>query len=98
MDLMGASALDMKNPVLNVGNILIVPLHNCYVFEPKPEAADLHEVINVQGPQWLSTWSADVGAGFYSFPGPLPFAFGRVPPETVAVYFWKTASSPPPKN
>jgi hypothetical protein len=40
-----------------------------------------------------------VGAGFYSsVPGPLPFVFGQVPPEEVAVYSWKIASPTPPKN
>jgi 4-amino-4-deoxy-L-arabinose transferase-like glycosyltransferase len=98
MDLFGAAALDMQHPALKVGDHLAVPLHNCFIFEPKSEAAEVAEVITVQGPQWLTTWSADVGAGFYSFPGPMPFAFGRVPPETVAVYVWKTNSPPPAKN
>jgi 4-amino-4-deoxy-L-arabinose transferase-like glycosyltransferase len=99
MDLMGASALDMKHPVLKVGDTLAVPLHNCYIFEPKPEVADVREVIKVKGPCLLTTWSQDVGAGFYSsVPGPLPFVFGQVPPEEVAVYSWKIASPTPPKN
>ena len=35
----------------------------------------------------LTTFNQPVGAGFYSsIWGPLPFAFGRVPPESVSVY------------
>ena len=36
---------------------------------------------------------AGIGAGFYASSwGPLPFAFGRVPPEIVSVYVWKPAA------
>jgi hypothetical protein len=92
MDLLGGAALDMTHPALKTGDILVVPIHNCYIFEPLPEVAETLAVIRVPGPRWLTTWSADVGAGFYSFPGPLPFAFGQVPPDEVAVYRWKTNS------
>jgi hypothetical protein len=99
MNLMGAAALDMKHPVLKVGDTLAVPIHNSFIFQPKPETADVREVIAVQGPRLLTTWSEDVDAGFYSsVPGPLPFAFGQVPPENVVVYVWKIAAPTPPKN
>jgi hypothetical protein len=64
----------------------------------------VREVIAVQGPLLLTTWSEDVGAVFYSsVPGPLPFAFGKVPPENVVVYVWKAGAltlpnSTPPDN
>jgi 4-amino-4-deoxy-L-arabinose transferase-like glycosyltransferase len=92
MDALGAVALDLKQPALQAGDFLAVPLHNCFIFLPKPDAASLVEVLTEPGPTWLTTWSPDVGAGFYSFPGPLPFAFGRVPPDQVAVYRWGTNS------
>ena len=39
------------------------------------------------GPRWLSTMSKPLGAGFYSSVwGPLPLAFGRVPPEDADIY------------
>src|SRR5208282_1012036 len=91
LDLAGAQALDLKNQSLKAGDILAMPVHNVYISQPNPGAADVREIIAVQGPRWLTTWSEDVGAGFYSsVPGPLPFAFGRVPPEKVIVYVWKT--------
>jgi len=99
LDLSGAAALDLKNPALKASDTLAMPVHNVFISQPGSSAADLREIITAQGPRWLTTWSEDVGAGFYSsVPGPLPFAFGHVPPETVAVYFWKTASSIASKN
>jgi 4-amino-4-deoxy-L-arabinose transferase-like glycosyltransferase len=87
MDLLGAKALDMKSPQLQGGDFLALPLHNCCIFVPKPELVSSCELITVPGSQVLSTWSPDVGAGFYSSsPGPMPFAFGHVLPEYVNVY------------
>jgi 4-amino-4-deoxy-L-arabinose transferase-like glycosyltransferase len=91
LDLSGAAALDLKNPALKPGDTLAMPVHNVFISQPNPETADLREILTVQGPHWLTTWSEDVGAGFYSsVPGPLPFAFGEVPPETVGIYIFKT--------
>jgi 4-amino-4-deoxy-L-arabinose transferase-like glycosyltransferase len=99
MDLKGAAGLDLKYPALKAGDTLAMPAHNSFIFQPKPETADVREIITVQGPRLLTTWSEDVGAGFYSsVPGPLPFAFGHVPPENVAVYFWKVAAPASPKK
>jgi hypothetical protein len=43
--------------------------------------------------------NVQVAAGFYaSLRGPLPFAFGKVPPESVLLYFLKTNGPVPPKN
>jgi 4-amino-4-deoxy-L-arabinose transferase-like glycosyltransferase len=99
MDLMGAAGLDLKYPTLKAGDTLVTPVHNSFIYQPPPERADMLEVITVQGPRRLATWSVDVGAGFYSsVPGPLPFAFGQVPPESVGIYLWKINLPPPPKN
>jgi hypothetical protein len=95
MDLAGANGLDLKHPEIKTGDTLAIPVHNSFNAEPKPETASVREVISVQGPQWLTTWSENVGAGFYSsVPGPLPFAFGHVPPEYVVVYLWKSDAVP----
>jgi 4-amino-4-deoxy-L-arabinose transferase-like glycosyltransferase len=99
MDLKDAAGLDLKHPALKAGDMLAMPVHNSFIFQPKPETADVREIVTVQGPRLLTTWSGDVGAGFYSsVPGPLPFAFGQVPPENVVVYVWKIAASTPPEN
>jgi hypothetical protein len=99
LDLSGAAALDLKNPALKSGDTLAMPVHNVFISQPNSETADLREIITVQGPRWLTTWSEDVGAGFYSsVPGPLPFAFGEVPPETVGIYVLKTQGPAAAKN
>jgi hypothetical protein len=99
LDRMGAALVDSKHPVLKAGDMLAIPVHNTCFSPPKPETVDVCDIISVQGPGWLTTWSEDVGAGFYSsVVGPLPFAFGQVPPERVLVYRCKTDSPPPPKK
>jgi 4-amino-4-deoxy-L-arabinose transferase-like glycosyltransferase len=99
LDRMGAALVDSKHPALKAGDMLAMPVHNAYFSPPKPETADLCDIISVQGPSRLTTWSEDVGAGFYSsVVGPLPFAFGQVPPERVLVYRCKIDSFPPPKK
>jgi 4-amino-4-deoxy-L-arabinose transferase-like glycosyltransferase len=99
MDLSGAAALDLKKPALKPGDTLAMPVHNVFISQPDPAATDLREIITVQGPRWLTTWSEDVGAGFYSsVPGPLPFAFGEVPPETVGIYILKNETPAAAKN
>jgi hypothetical protein len=99
LDLSGAAALDLKNPALKPGDTLAMPVHNVFIYQPGSSAADLREIITAQGPRWLTTWSEDVGAGFYSsVPGPLPFAFGEVLPETVGIYVLKTETQSSAKN
>jgi 4-amino-4-deoxy-L-arabinose transferase-like glycosyltransferase len=99
MDLLGAAGVDSKHPAVKAGDTLAMPVHNTYIFQPPVDTADLRDVIAVQGPRSLTTWSEDVGAGFYSsVPGPLPFAFGEVPAESVGIYLWKINSPLPPKK
>jgi hypothetical protein len=69
------------------GDLLVVPLNNSNVHQPDPQKARPWKALRISGPPWLTTNSKDLGAGFYaSLWGPLPFAFGIVPPETVLVY------------
>jgi len=45
------------------------------------------EIVTVPQSPFLATMSQPVGAGFFaSIAGPLPFAFGRVPPEKTVVF------------
>jgi hypothetical protein len=91
MDEMGASALDIKHSRPNIGENLALPLNNTSLYTPNSNTASEVETITVSGPRELTTWSVGTGAGFYaSARGPLPFAFGPVPPESVVVYVWKT--------
>jgi 4-amino-4-deoxy-L-arabinose transferase-like glycosyltransferase len=94
MEQLGARAVDFKNFTPSAGDILVLPLHNTYISEPPPGMVARREVLSVPGPAGLSTWNADVGAGFYSsVSGPLPFAFGAVPAENLFVYELKAADA-----
>jgi len=98
MELLGAAEVDKDYPAVKAGDIVAMPVHNTYIYQPRPETAELRDIMVVLGPRRLTTWSEDVGAGFYSsISGPLPFAFGLVPPERVAIYLFKI-NLPPPKN
>ena len=101
MDANGASALDIKRSGLKPGDALAVPSNNTNLLRPDPRKADLVEICRVPVPWLLTTCNDTMGTGFYaSIWGPLPFAFGRVPPESVSIYILKSphdASSPNPK-
>ena len=87
MQSFGASPLDLKSSPLKPGATVLIPSNNTNLLPLKPERAELREIITAPGPSWLATLCQPAGAGFYSaIWGPLPFAVGRVPPESVSVY------------
>lgn len=87
MEAFGASALDFARSPLKPGDALAVPVNNTSLFPPRPEAVKSQEILTISGPNLLTTMNQPMGAGFYaSLWGPLPFVFGRVPPEVVHVY------------
>ena len=94
MEQLGARAVDYKNFSPPPGDILVLPLHNTYISEPPPGIIARRDVLNIPGPSCVATWNAAVGAGFYSsVTGPLPFAFGKVPAESLFVYELKSAEA-----
>jgi hypothetical protein len=97
MEKLGASALDLANPALKAGDTLAVPLNNTTLRSPKIKLGNLTPagVITAPKSRFLATMDQTAGAGFYAANlGPLPFAFGHVPPESVVVYAPWPASSP----
>lgn len=96
MQKLGAQAVDIKHAQQLPGDILVLPQHNTDVSEPSPEIALRRDTLNFPGSSGLATWQRDLGAGFYSsVVGPLPFGFGKVPPEIVYIYELKAPSLPP---
>jgi hypothetical protein len=103
MDARGARAIDLAHPALKPGDTFVVPANNTNLRSPRLDISQPREIITV--PKWpfLATMDESVGAGFYASLGaPLPFAFGRVPPERTAVFEFKgllpapaSATSPP---
>jgi 4-amino-4-deoxy-L-arabinose transferase-like glycosyltransferase len=99
MESCGFSALDVQRSQIKPGNILAIPENNTGIAPPNPDAIARQETIEVHGPNFLSTMNVQVAAGFYaSLRGPLPFAFGIVPPESVLLFFLKTNGPTQPKN
>jgi 4-amino-4-deoxy-L-arabinose transferase-like glycosyltransferase len=99
MESLGFTALDVQRSPIKPGNILALPENNTGIAPPNPDATARQESIKVPGPSYLATMNVQVAAGFYaSLRGPLPFAFGKVPPESVLSYFLKTNGQAPPKN
>jgi hypothetical protein len=103
LEALGALPLDMKDSVVAPGERLAIPRNNSNLlpfdrFLPPSQEAIRREVLMVPGPAWLATCNGTVGAGFYaSVWGPLPFVFGRVPPESVAVYDFVSRPPSPAK-
>jgi len=99
MESSGFAALDVKYSPIKPGDILVWPENNTGTAPPNPDATARQENFYVPGPRFLTTMNVAVAAGFYaSVRGPLPFAFGKVPPESVLLFFLKTNGPPPPKN
>lgn len=87
MQQFGARPLDFKNDSLKPGDLVAIPSNNTNLLPPGPGKADLLEIYSEPGPPALATLSETLGASFYSSAlGPLPFAFGPVPPEIVSIY------------
>jgi 4-amino-4-deoxy-L-arabinose transferase-like glycosyltransferase len=99
LEAQGALALDLNRSVVNPGDHLAIPRNNSNVILPDPKKVTPREFLTVPGPTWLATWNQTIGAGFYaSVWGPLPFTFGRVPPEGVAVCDFRSLTPAPAQN
>jgi hypothetical protein len=94
MQKFGALAADFKQPRQRPGDIVIIPQHNTDVTQPPAENVLRRDTLQSPNASWVSTWQGDVGAGFYSaVVGPLPFGFGRMPPERVFLFELKAADA-----
>jgi hypothetical protein len=86
MEKEGATALDLHHLRLTQGDHIAMPSDNSNVYPLREPVAEL-ETFAIPGGGWLTTMSKETGAGFYaSLWGPLPFAFGPVPPQTVTIF------------
>jgi hypothetical protein len=83
---LGMQPVDFRRSVLLPGDVVVIPVRGSNVMPLWPEG-----VLEVRVDRWpqmggLATMSHAAGAGFYSDAwGPLPFAFGEVPPEEYQV-------------
>ena len=91
----GAWPLTVDQTEMAAGDRLVRPAQNSNLLPPDPQKTTLQEILELPDFPWFATMNTDSGAGFYSDHwGPLPFAFGSIPPETYFVYLLK----PPPQN
>ena len=82
MEARGAQALDWRRSRLSRGDRVAIPIDNANVVALPGDAVVHRAVLDVPVHPFLATMSPPLGAGFYVDDwGPLPFAFGRVPPE-----------------
>ena len=87
MQAFGARPLDVNRSEIAVVDILVRPSQNSNVPAPDPKIASLLEIFSMPSFPGFATMNLDCGAGFYSqLWGPLPFVFGRIPPEKIYVY------------
>lgn len=82
MEALGAHALDWRRSRLARGDLVAIPLNNVNVVALPADAVVYRAAMDFPVLPFLSTLTPRLGAGFYLDAwGPLPFAFGRVPPE-----------------
>ena len=90
MEKRGGKAIDKNNLHLVSNDAIIVPLGNSFLFSPPSAQTTPWTIYDSAVPDWLTTMSADAGAGYYSASwGPLPFVFSRVPPDRYLVFHVK---------
>jgi 4-amino-4-deoxy-L-arabinose transferase-like glycosyltransferase len=86
MEKQGAKAVDFWHMPFAAGDAVVLPTDNSRVYKPPKDGLEPwfeYEGVTVK---WLTTMNQSCGAGFYSDDwGPLPYAFGRVPPEKYVV-------------
>ena len=86
MEARGASPLDLERSRLTAGDRVAIPMNNSNLFRLPADAGAPLARSEVATLPFLTTMSHGLGAGFYADVwGPLPLAFGRVPPEQYLV-------------
>lgn len=82
MQSLGHYPVDVVNGTYHQEDILVIPQKNSNTMRLPPGAVASEEVVQLELTRGVTTLSPELGAGFYSsIWGPLPFAFGPVPPE-----------------
>jgi 4-amino-4-deoxy-L-arabinose transferase-like glycosyltransferase len=86
MQTYGCQPLDFKKAHLQSGDIVITPSNNTGLMSIPDQYVLLKKTLNLTPCRWLATMQPIVGAGFYSSVwGPVPFLFGKIPPENYCI-------------
>jgi len=84
---LGFIPLDYRHPAIKEGDLIVKAEGISNPIALPEGSVELVSDVTLDSFSWLSTMSLPLGAGFYSdFWGPLPYAFGHVPPERYRVY------------
>ena len=95
MEAGGAKPLDVRRPVVEVGDLMVVPSNNSNISTLPPDMFRLTDTRTAMPFRWIGTVQKHLGAGFYSDRwGPLPFAFGWVKPEAYEIFVVGTFGGP----
>jgi hypothetical protein len=86
MQALGARPMDYEGSEVEAGDFVALPQNNVGQRGIQRQFVASSEVITLPLQSWASTICAGLGAGFYSsYWGPLPYAFGSIPPEEYAL-------------
>lgn len=87
MEGLGAKPTDARKSVVGASDLVVVPRNNSNIFNLPKEEFRIQSTLEFRSSTWMSTLNDKIGAGFYSdIWGPLPYAFGAVPPERFDIY------------
>jgi 4-amino-4-deoxy-L-arabinose transferase-like glycosyltransferase len=96
MEAFGAQPLELDKRNVTAADLIIQPANNTNRVRIPEGMIDSSELVTIDGKQWVTTLREDRAAGFYSsIWGPLPFAFGPVPPEEYRLIRLRPAYAPP---
>ncbi len=94
MQLFGFAPMDFKNYKIENGDIVVIPENNTNAPLASPRITASRSMQSFDVNVGVTTLRPKLGAGFYSDAyGPLPYAFGSVPPERYAVIRLKSEES-----
>lgn len=83
----GGIAFDDRESQVLCGDLMVQPAFASSAGALDPGSYTREKLYQVMPMPWLSTFNRDLRAGFHSSVfGPLPFAFGAIPQDGVAVY------------
>jgi hypothetical protein len=87
MQKLGAHPVDFANSKLQPNDLVIVPQNNAETYKLKKQFMASAELLELPAHNFATTMRWEIGAGFYSASwGPLPFAFGDIPPEQYYIF------------
>jgi hypothetical protein len=90
MQELGARPFDFASQEMTSNDLLVDPENNANSFRIEPDQVASSELIETDRNWWITPMHHELGAAFYSSVfGPLPYAWGRVPPERVAILRFK---------